>query len=56
MLEGGKKQRDYMPKQEASSPTLDTEVVFSTAAIEAMKGGNMVIVDIPNDFVKTDSK
>ena len=54
IVAGGNKQRDYTPKQEASSPTSHTEAVFSTATIDAMENRDVAIVDIPNAFVQTD--
>ena len=51
---GGNKQRQYTPKQEASSPTSHTEAVFSTAVIDAMEEGDVAIIDIPNAFCQTD--
>ena len=54
MVAGGNKQRDYTPKQEASSPTSHTEAVFSTATIDAMQERDVAIIDLPNAFVQTD--
>ena len=38
IVAGGNKQREYMDKREASSPTSHTEAVFITAAVEAAEG------------------
>ena len=54
MVTGGNKQREYTPKQEASSPTSHTEAVFSTATIDALEGRSVGIIDLPNAFVQTD--
>ena len=34
----GRKQRAYISKEEAASPTVSTEAVFLTAVIDALKG------------------
>ena len=51
---GGNKQRSYVSKQEASSPTSHTESVFCTIGIEAEEERDVAVVDIPNAFVQTD--
>ena len=50
----GSKQRSYVSKQEAYSPTYHTESVFCTFGIEAEEGRDIAIIDIPNAFVQTD--
>ena len=49
---GGNKQRSYVSKQEASSPTSHTESVFCTIGIEAEQNRDVAVIDIPNAFVK----
>ena len=51
---GGNKQRSYVSKQEASSPTSHTESVFCTVGIEAEEERDVAITDISNAFVQTD--
>ena len=51
---GGDKQRSYVSKQEASSPTSHTESVFCTFGIDAEEERDVAVVDIPNAFVQTD--
>ena len=51
---GGNKQRSYVSKQEASSPTSHTESVFCTIGIEAEEERDVAITDISNAFVQTD--
>ena len=50
---GGNKQRDYIGKEEASSPTVSTEAVVLTSVIEASEDRDVATIDIPNAFIKT---
>jgi hypothetical protein len=50
---GGNKQRDYIEKEDASSPTVATESVMLTAIIDAMERRDTAIIDIPNAFIQT---
>jgi hypothetical protein len=50
---GGNVQRDYISKDEASSPTAHTETVIITAVIDAEKRRDDAAVDIPNVFCQT---
>ena len=50
----GNKQRSYVSKQEASSPTSHTESVFCTIGIEEEEERDVAITDIANAFVQTD--
>jgi hypothetical protein len=50
---GGNKQRGYITKEEASSPTVSSEAVMLTCVIDATENKNVAIVDIPNAFVQT---
>jgi hypothetical protein len=50
---GGNKQRDYITKEDASSPTVLAEAVMLTCAIDALEGRDVAVVDIPNEFVQT---
>jgi hypothetical protein len=49
----GSKQRNWMTKEEAASPTVALESIFITAAIEAREGREVAIVDLPNAFIQT---
>ena len=51
---GGNKQRSYVSKQEASSPTSHTESVFCTIGIDAEEGRDVAIIDLPNTFCQSD--
>ena len=50
---GGNKQRDFISKEDASSPTVATESVLLTCAIDAQEGRDVAIIDIPNAFIQT---
>jgi len=50
---GGNKQRDYVAKEDASSPTCATESVLLTCAIDAKENRETAVVDIPNAFIQT---
>jgi hypothetical protein len=50
---GGNKQRDFISKEEASSPTDATKSVLLTCIIDAEERRDVAVVDIPNAFIKT---
>jgi hypothetical protein len=50
---GGNKQRDFISKEDASSPTVATESVLLTCIIDAEEGRDVATVDIPNAFIQT---
>jgi hypothetical protein len=50
---GGNKQRDYISKENASSPTVATESVLLTSLVDAQENHDVTIVDIPNEFIQT---
>jgi hypothetical protein len=50
---GGNKQRDYISKEDASSPTVATESVLLSCIIDAEEGRDVAVVDIPNAFIQT---
>jgi hypothetical protein len=52
-VSGGNKQRDYISKEDASTPTVATEAVILSCIIDAKEGRDVVVVDIPNAFVQT---
>jgi hypothetical protein len=47
---GVNKQRDYISKEDASSPTVATESVILSCIIDAEEHRDVAIVDIPNAF------
>jgi hypothetical protein len=50
---GGNKKRDYISKEDASSPTVTTEAVLLSCITDADEGRDVAVVDIPNAFVQT---
>ena len=50
----GNPQRKWMDKDEVSSPTVSTDSLFITSAIEAAEGREVATGDIPNAFIQTD--
>ena len=50
---GGNKQRDYISKEDASSPTVATESVLLSCIIDAQEGRDVAVIDIPNAFIQT---
>lgn len=52
--EDGCKQHAYIPREEATSPTVSTEAVFLTAVIDALEGRDVAVVDIPGAFMQVD--
>ena len=50
---GGNKQRDYITKEDVSSPTVTAEGVMLTCIINAQEDRDVAVVDIPNAFVQT---
>jgi hypothetical protein len=50
---GGNKQRHYIHKEDATSPTVATESVLLTAIIDAFEQRDVAVVDIPNAFIQT---
>jgi hypothetical protein len=50
---GRNKQRDYISKEDASSPTAVTESVLLSCIIDAEEHRDVTVVDIPNAFVQT---
>ena len=50
----GRKQRDYIPKEDSTSPTVKTESVLLTAAIDAKEKRDVAVVDVPGAFMQAD--
>jgi hypothetical protein len=50
---GGNKQRDYITKEDVSSPMVTAEAVMLTCVIDAQEDRDIAVVDIPNAFVQT---
>jgi hypothetical protein len=49
---GGNKQRDFISKENASSPTVAMESVLLTSLVDAQENRDIAIVDIPNAFIQ----
>ena len=49
----GSKQRLWMSKDEAASPTVMLESLFLSACIDAKEGREVAVIDIPNAFIQT---
>jgi hypothetical protein len=50
---GGNKQRDYISKEDASSPTVAIESVILTSLIDAIESREVAVIDVPNAFIQT---
>ena len=52
MVAGGNTQRDYLTKEDSSSPTVSTEAVLLISIIDAHLGLDVAVIDIPNAFIQ----
>ena len=52
-LAGGNKQRGYISKEDASSPTVASESVLLSCIIDAEELRDVALIDIPNVFIQT---
>ena len=50
---GGNKQRDFISKEDSSSPTVSTEAVLISCIIDAEEERDVTVIDIPNVFIQT---
>ncbi len=50
---GGKKQLNYITKEDVSSPTVTAKAVMLTCVIDAQEDRDIRVVDIPIAFVQT---
>jgi hypothetical protein len=50
---GGNKQRGYIEKEDATSPTVATESVILTSIIDAEENRDSATIDVPNAFIQT---
>ena len=53
MVAGRDKQCSYIPKEEATSPTVSLKLVLLTAIIDMQEGQDVAICDVPNAFIQT---
>ena len=49
----GSTKRSYINKEDATSPTVMTEALLTTAVIDAKPNRNVITLDISNAFVQT---
>jgi hypothetical protein len=49
---GGNKQRDYITKEDVSSPTVSAETVMLTCVIDAVERIDVAIINVANVFVQ----
>ena len=50
----GSTQREYMEREDSASPTVATEAILLTAAIDAKQGRDIMTSDVPNAFIQTE--
>jgi KUP system potassium uptake protein len=50
----GRPQRDYIPREEATSPTVSTESLMASLVIDAFEGRDVAIFDIPGAYLNAD--
>ena len=50
---GGNKQRDFISKEDVSSPTVSTEAVMITFVVDVEEDRDVATIDIPTDFIQT---
>jgi hypothetical protein len=53
VVAGNNKQRDYISKEDASSPTVATESVLLTCIVDAEEEREVAVINIPNAFIQT---
>ena len=51
----GKKTRDWISKENTSSPTVGTHSIMLTCAIDAYECRDIMVSDVPNAFIQTDA-
>ena len=50
----GRKQRDWLSKEDTSSPTVSTEYIMLSCMIDTMEGREVATADIPGALLQTD--
>jgi len=50
---GGNVQRDFISKEDSSSPTASTKSVLLTSVVDASKERDVAIIDVPDAFIQT---
>lgn len=51
----GRKQREYIAKSDAASPTVSVEAVFVTSVLDAFEDRDIAVTDIPGAYVHAES-
>jgi hypothetical protein len=49
---GSNKQRNYIPKEDVSSPTVSAEAVMLTCVIDVVEGRDIAVINVPNHLSK----
>ena len=52
----GKPTRDWISREEVASPTVSSESVFITSAVDAKEERDVMSLDIPNAFIQAKLK
>ena len=52
MVYNGKPTREWIGRDETQAPTVSLELIFLTSMIDALKGRDIMSVDIPNAFIQ----
>jgi hypothetical protein len=50
----GRKQRAYVAREDAASPTVASEAVFLTAVVDALEDRHVAVLDVPGAFMQAD--
>ena len=50
----GRKQREFITKEESSTPTISTEALFLTCIIDALEKRDVATTEIPGAFMQAD--
>ena len=50
---GGNRQRDFISKEDSSSPTVYMEAVLLNCIIDDEEDRDVAVIDIPNAFIQT---
>jgi hypothetical protein len=53
MFTGGNTQHGHVTKEESSSLTVSTKAILLTKIVDARRGRDVAVVDIPNAFIQT---
>ena len=54
MVYNGKPTREWLSKEDSTSPTVSLESIFLTAVIDAKEERDILTADIPNAFIQTE--